>query len=130
MRQVILSMLVSIDGYIEGIDNDINWHVWDDEMQTYMMDFLQTIDTFIYGRKSYELMLDYWPDQKGEFADIMNQTPKIVFSTTLQKAKMNARIAHGNVAEEIQKEKKTREGHGIVRRGQHGLIIYRAQFNR
>lgn len=105
MRQVILSMLVSIDGYIEGVDNDINWHVWDDEMQAYMMDFLQTIDTFIYGRKSYELMLDYWPDQKGEFADIMNQTPKIVFSTTLQKAKMNARIARGNVTEEIQKEK-------------------------
>lgn len=105
MRQIVLSMMVSIDGYIEGMDSDISWHVWDDEMQAYMMDFLETVDTFIYGRKSYELMLDYWPNQKGAFADIMNQTPKIVFSKTLKKAQMNARIVHKNLVGEVQKEK-------------------------
>ncbi|WP_108244504.1 dihydrofolate reductase family protein [Muricauda brasiliensis] len=113
MRQVVLSMLMSLDGYIEGVNNNIDWHVWNDEMQAYMMEFLKTVDTFIYGRKSYELMLDYWPGQEGEFADIMNQTPKIVCSTTLQEAKMNARILKNDLVEEITKEK-NKQGKNMV----------------
>ncbi|MBW8244004.1 dihydrofolate reductase family protein [Muricauda oceani] len=113
MRQVILSMLISVDGYIEGMDNDIEWHVWNDEMQTYMMDFMETVDTFIYGRKSYELMLDYWPQKQGEFADIMNKTPKIVCSTTLREAKMNARVVNKNLVEAIENEK-AKQGKDMV----------------
>ncbi|SDZ08649.1 hypothetical protein SAMN05421736_10624 [Evansella caseinilytica] len=36
MRNVILSMVVSLDGFIEKEDGDISWHVWNDEMQAYM----------------------------------------------------------------------------------------------
>lgn len=71
MRKVILSMMASLDGYIEGPQNDINWHVWDQEMDEYMMGFFSTVDTFIYGRKSYELMIDCWPKQTGSFARII-----------------------------------------------------------
>ena len=113
MRKVILSMLISLDGYIEGEEKNIDWHVWNDEMQNYMMDFLKTVDTFIYGRKSYELMLDYWPSQKGDFATIMNETPKLVFSNTLEDAKMNARIMKGNLTECIKSEK-SKSGKDLV----------------
>lgn len=113
MRKVILSMMVSLDGYIEGINNDINWHVWDAEMADYMMDFFQTVDTFIYGRKSYELMLSYWPNQTGAFAEIMNRTPKIVFSKTLDKAEWNSSLVKQHVIENIQIEKK-KKGKDLV----------------
>jgi dihydrofolate reductase len=101
MSKIILSMMVSVDGYTEGPDHDLSWHVWDGEMTTYMIDFFSTVDTFIYGRRSYELMLGYWPSQTDEFARIMNVTPKIVFSNTLEKVKWNSVLAKGRVADEI-----------------------------
>ncbi|AGA77688.1 dihydrofolate reductase family protein [Echinicola vietnamensis] len=91
-RKIILSMMVSLDGYSEGEEGDISWHRWNEEMDAYMMDFFPAVDTFIYGRKSYELMLEYWPDQKGEFAQVMNDTPKLVFSKTLEEARWNGSI--------------------------------------
>lgn len=104
-RNVVLSMMVSLDGYTEGPNRDITWHVWDDEMADYMMGLFQTVDTFLYGRVSYELMLQYWPSQTGEFADVMNKTPKIVFSRTLDDVKWNSRLVKENVPEEIRKLK-------------------------
>ena len=98
--------MMSLDGYIEGSNGEIDWHVWNEEMSDYMMDFFKTVDTFIYGRKSYELMLTYWPIETGEFADIMNRTPKIVFSKTLDKVEWNSRLIKQNVVEEIQLEKR------------------------
>lgn len=98
-------MMVSLDGYVEGPNRDITWHVWDNEMAEYMMGFFQTVDTFLYGRVSYELMLEYWPSQTGEFADVMNQTPKIVFSRTLDDVEWNSRLVRENVPEEIQRLK-------------------------
>ncbi|TVZ26926.1 dihydrofolate reductase [Gillisia sp. Hel_I_86] len=113
MRKIILSMMVSLDGYIEGTNNDIHWHVWDDKMEDYMMDFFQTVDTFIYGRKSYELMLGYWSGQTGAFADMMNKTPKIVFTKTLEKVEWNSKIVSKNVVEEINMEK-NKKGRDLV----------------
>ena len=97
--------MLSLDGYIEGSNGDISWHVWNEEMSDYMMDFFKTVDTFIYGRKAYELMLTYWPFETGDFAEIMNNTPKIVFSRTLNDVKWNSRLIKQNVIEEIRLEK-------------------------
>lgn len=38
IRKVILSKMVSVDGFIEGPDHDINWHVWSEEMNYFMRD--------------------------------------------------------------------------------------------
>ena len=98
--------MVSLDGFIEGENNDIDWHVFDDEMGEYMLNFMDTVDTFIYGRRSYELMLEYWPKAEGHFADVMNETPKIVFSKTLDKVIWNSRLVNDNVWEEMNAEKR------------------------
>jgi len=49
MREVILSMMVSVDGFIEASNPEEEWFVWDDEMAKYMMEFFSTVDTFLYG---------------------------------------------------------------------------------
>lgn len=36
MRKVILSMMLSLDGFIEGPSRELDWHVWDEEMEKYM----------------------------------------------------------------------------------------------
>jgi dihydrofolate reductase len=113
MRKVILSMMVSVDGFIEGQDPEYNWHNWDDEMAAYMMDFFKTVDTFIYGRKSYEAMIAYWPQLNDEFANVMNQTKKLVFSRTLKNLVWNSRLINSNSVEKIRSLKKE-EGKDMV----------------
>lgn len=105
MRKVILSMMVSLDGFIEPLNPEEEWAVWDAEMEKYIMEFFSTVDTFIYGRVSYQTMLNYWPTATGAFADFMNNTPKLVFSKTLSNAAWNATIIRNVVKEEILKIK-------------------------
>lgn len=113
MRRVILSMMVSVDGFIEGKDPEHNWHNWDNEMAGYMMNFFKTVDTFIYGRRSYEAMIAYWPELSDEFANVMNQTKKLVFSRTLENVIWNSKLINSNSVEEIRSLKKE-EGKDMV----------------
>ncbi len=75
-------------------------------MSAYMMRFFNTVDTFIYGRKSYEDMVEYWPPLTDEFATVMNQTQKIVCSRTLDEVIWNSTLIKNDVVGEIQKLKK------------------------
>lgn len=92
MRRLILSMMVSLDGYIEDSEKNIEWHRWDKEMDQYMGDFFKTVDTIIMGRKTYELMVSYWPGNTTEdpvITDNMNNLPKLIFSKTIAKISWN-----------------------------------------
>lgn len=85
-------MMVSADGYVGGRDPEEYWHNWNEEMAAYMMGFFNQVDLFIYGRKSYEEMIQYWPQLTDDFAEVMNETPKIVHSKSLNEASWNAAI--------------------------------------
>jgi len=106
MRKVILSMMVSVDGYTEGQNPEENWHNWNNEMTAYMMGFLKNVDTFIYGRKSYEEMISFWPKLTDEFASAMNQTPKLVFSQSLNEVTWNSKLISEDPVEIIPQLKK------------------------
>lgn len=105
MRRLILSMMVSVDGYTEAKNPENYWHNWNDEMTTYMTDFMCSVDTFIYGRRSYEDMIAYWPALDDPFAKIMNETPKLVFSRTPRPATWNSEILTCDPVQEIQQRK-------------------------
>jgi dihydrofolate reductase len=94
MRKVIFQMLTSIDGYFEGENRDIAWHNVDEEFNEYAINFLNSIDTIIFGRVTYELMANYWPTPAAlkddpAVSEKMNGIKKIVFSRTLEKAEWN-----------------------------------------
>jgi dihydrofolate reductase len=94
MRKVIVFNMVSLDGYFEGTNRDINWHVVDDEFNEFALDQLNTLDVLLFGRVTYGLMASYWPTSEALtndpiIAGKMNTTPKIVFSKTLEKAEWN-----------------------------------------
>src|SRR5690554_3897094 len=110
MRKVILSMVVSLDGYIEDSNASIDWHVWSEEMDRHMIGFFDQIDTIIFGRKTYELMADFWPTPLADtestaIAERMNNLPKIVFSRTLESVAWgkwnNVLLIKENISEEI-----------------------------
>jgi dihydrofolate reductase len=115
MRKVILSNMVTLDGFFEGPNKELDWHIVDEEFNQYATDLLSNVDALLFGRLTYQLMADYWPaattnplTSKGdlEIADKMNNLPKIVFSKTLQEVKWNnSRLVKENIAEEILKMK-------------------------
>jgi dihydrofolate reductase len=113
MRSVTYSMAVSLDGYVAGPDGQFDWSSPDEELVRFATDETRRIGVMLLGRKLYETML-YWEtadedpslDDSGlEWIGIWNPLPKVVFSTTLQAVKGNARLASGGLAEEIERLK-------------------------
>ncbi|MGY5029513.1 dihydrofolate reductase family protein [Streptomyces sp. 900116325] len=110
MRKVILMMSVSLDGFIEGPDGDIGWHLVDDELHSHFNDELAAMGGFLSGRVTHELMADFWPTADAdpsnagplaEFAVIWRDMPKLVFSRALERADWNTTVVRDVVPEEI-----------------------------
>lgn len=113
MRKVVYSMLVSLDGFIEGPNRELDWHVIDEEFHTFINEQQGEFDTYLCGRRLYEVMA-YWetadqnpaaPAHELEFARIWKRTPKIVFSKTLEQVQGKARLVRDNIAAEVMKLK-------------------------
>jgi dihydrofolate reductase len=104
MRKIILDLAVTLDGFIEGPNGEIDWCIMDEEIN--FGDFLASIDTIFYGRISYDLWGNYQPDEdtdplmKGIFNAIHSKT-KYVFSTT-KEDDGNATFIHSNIKERVQ----------------------------
>jgi len=114
MGKVIYSLSVSLDGYIESPDGGIDWTSPDDELHAFFNDETRAMRTLLHGRRTYELMASYWPtaDQDPsapathvDFARIWRETPKVVFSRTLESVAWNSRLVRGGVAEEVSRLK-------------------------
>jgi dihydrofolate reductase len=112
MRNVFLFMMVTLDGFFEGPNQEIDWHNVDEEFNEFAIQQLDEVDTLLFGRVTYEGMASYWPtpfalENDPIIADKMNTVPKIVFSKTLDKAEWNnSRLVKEHVAEEISKLKR------------------------
>jgi dihydrofolate reductase len=107
MRKVIVSNLMSLDGFFEGPNHELDWFVVDEEFFAYARDMLRGVDTIVFGRKTYQHMADYWPSAPAEeIADQMNNLPKIVFSRTLESAEwQNSTLVKNDAVAEISKLK-------------------------
>jgi dihydrofolate reductase len=111
MRKIIFQNMISIDGYFEGSNREIDWHNVDDEFNNEAIEFLNTIDTLLFGRITYELMANYWPTPAAKtddpiIAEKMNALRKVVITKTLDKADWeNTIIIKNNFIEEIKKIK-------------------------
>ena len=96
MRRLFLFMMVSLDGYFEGPNRDLSWHVVDQEFNRFAVEQLKQIGTLLFGRGTYQLFEDYWPKARRgpaksrenlEIARMINDVEKIVFSRTLATVK-------------------------------------------
>ena len=103
MRKVIASNLMSLDGFFEGPNNELDWFVLDEQFFDYSRNLLRSVDTILFGRATYEHMARYWPlAPPDEIADKMNGLSKIVFSRTLKAVSWShSRLVQGDAAEEI-----------------------------
>ena len=103
-------MSVSLDGFIEGPNRQLDWHMVDDELHSHFNGQLRDMGAFIYGRVNYEMMAGFWPTADSdpsstapmvEFARIWRDMPKIVFSRTLERADWNTTVVRDVVPQEV-----------------------------
>jgi len=122
MRKIILWMSVSVDGYMQGPDGELDWQLVDEELHQHFNDELRAMGGFLDGRVTYELMAGYWPTADAdpasspvtaEFAGIWRDMPKIVFSRTMEQADWNTTIVREVVPDEI-RELKAQPGGDLV----------------
>ena len=125
---MIVFNLTTIDGFFEGPKHEIDWHHVDEEFNEFAIEQLNTVDTLLFGRVTYELMANYWTTPtaiKNDpiVANKMNNLSKIVFSKTLTKADWhNSRLIKDNFVEQISKLKK-RPGKDMFIFGSSDLVV-------
>jgi dihydrofolate reductase len=105
---LIVSMGVSVDGFIKDREGGFNWAPPDEEQFRFHIEQVRELGACLLGRNLYEAMVVWETDpamraqeDQAEFADVWSAIPKVVFSHTLDRVEGNARLATGSVAEEI-----------------------------
>jgi dihydrofolate reductase len=91
VAKLIMWNLMTLDGFVEGPNRYISWHldVWGEELEKLSIEQLKQAGGLMFGRVTYELMANHWPTTSGEVADFMNASPKYVFSRTLATSNWN-----------------------------------------
>ena len=113
MRNLVYAINLSIDGCCDH--TILGPEEMTDEVAEYHVDIMRDVDLAIFGRKTYEIMVPYWPDvakdpsaEKSdlEFAQRFTAMDKIVFSRSLAHAEANTRIVRSGPGDEILRLKK------------------------
>ena len=137
MRKLKLQVQMTVDGFIAGPNGEMDWMTfnWDNELAKYVTEITEPVDCIVLGRKLAQGFIPYWASKpEGEdvsAADKLNNTPKVVFTKTLDRSEWdNTVLAKGDLVEEITKLKK-QDGKDIIAYGgvsfvsaliKHGLI--------
>lgn len=115
MRKVFLHTNVSLDGFIEDQNHEIDWHFVDDEFEEYINEVLRSIDGMIFGRVAHQLLSQYWPTASSnpdaskkhlEAVRMMNSLPKYAITSGVYKTEWeNSHVIDGDIASKIKKLK-------------------------
>jgi dihydrofolate reductase len=118
MRNVIFAINITLDGCVDHTKG-----IGGEETHEYFTDLLRSVDLLVFGRKTYQLMVPYWPEvaktqsmapASNEFARTFVSLNKIVFSRSLESAEdENTRIVRTNPGDEILKLKQE-QGNSIL----------------
>jgi dihydrofolate reductase len=115
MRNVVLMMTASIDGYVAAPKGHAGGMPETVELKRWKLDRIRRAGIHVMGRVTYLEMASYWPTSTDEYAAPMNEIPKVVFSRSLTEAAWpESSIASGDLAEEIDKLKRQPGGEVVV----------------
>jgi dihydrofolate reductase len=92
MRKIIAGLFISLDGVVESPEK---WHFpyFNDQLGAIIGARMASSDTMLLGRNTYQEFASFWPNQGAQvdkdIAEHMNNTPKLVVSSTLDKVEWN-----------------------------------------
>ena len=96
MRKLILWNMISVDGYFARLDGGIDWFVFEDEIENYILTTQKDVGQVLFGRRTFEGMAAYWPTAEGTIADFMHRVRKTVFTRTLRSVTWNNSVIGGS----------------------------------
>ncbi len=129
MRQLMVIEFVTLDGVMQGLgspdedrDGGFAHGGWgapygDEVLQAAALEGMQTTSAYLFGRRTYEKMVEFWPQQPdaNPMAAHLNATPKYVATRTLDDAQLtwaNARVLEGDLEPALRRVKA--EGDGMI----------------
>jgi dihydrofolate reductase len=131
MRKLAVFNMISLDGYFVDANGDMSWAHNDRNNDAEFNEFVQNNakggGELLFGRKTYDLMVSYWPTlaakQKDPIvAEGMNNMSKVVFSRKMNEATWNkTKLVKDNMVEEVRKMK-NESGRGMVIMGSGEII--------
>jgi len=131
MRKVVSLMHMSLDGFVAGPEGEMDWIKFDDQVFSYVDEFIKEADTGFYGPKTYQMMEAHWPgvlkDPKAighqlNHAKWYDKAKKFVFSRNLNKLNNpTAELVKEDLAVTVADLKKS-HGKNIVIFGSPGLV--------
>ena len=123
MRKLVFFMHTSLDGFIAGLQGELNWVKVDDEIFDFVGTMTNKADTALYGRVTYDMMQSYWPDAGNkpnaskhdkEHSAWYSKVSKVVLSTTIsEKGLDNTTVIGGQLTDNINKIK-NQDGKNIL----------------
>jgi dihydrofolate reductase len=126
MRKLKLQVQMTVDGYIAGLNGEMDFMAWnwDDELKQYVKDITEPVDCIILGRKLAEGFIPYWAtvaanpdDPEFTAGKKFTDTHKVVFTKTLDESEWDKTVlAKCNLIDEIAKLKK-QDGKDIIAYG-------------
>src|SRR5579864_9653060 len=121
MRKITAGLFISLDGVVEAPEQWTGPYS-NDELGQHIGSQFAASDTLLLGRVTFQTFASAFAGQSGGMADQMNNTPKVVVSTTLERADwQNSTLINGNVAAEITTLKQ-QPGKNIAVRGRITLV--------
>ena len=144
MRKLKLQMQLSIEGFVAGPNGEMDWMTWnwDDEIKNYVNDLTDSIDCILLGGHMPAGFIPYWesvvadkenPQNRGigeyEFGKKMVNTPKVVFTKTIEKSIWNNTVlAKGDITEEVNRLK-AQNGKDIIAYGGANFVSNLIKYN-
>ena len=133
MRKLVLTEWISLDGYTAGPDSDMSFvgESFNDEMGKYEDDIVNTGDTLVLGRVTYESFAGSWPyvpdkpdvsENEKAYARKLNSMRKIVFSKTLDTADWNNSVLLREIDPETIKRWKQEDGKDMLIYGSASIV--------
>ena len=115
MKKIIVSEHVTLDGFVAGLNGEMDWIKLDNEMFDLVNEFTIKADTALYGRVTYEMMEAYWPTAADkpnatkhdiDHSNWYNKSEKVVLSKTMKDVKRDkTTFISNNAATEIERIK-------------------------
>jgi dihydrofolate reductase len=133
MRKLVLTEWVSLDGYTSGPDNDMSFvgESFNDEMGKYEDDIVNTADTLVLGRVTYESFAGSWPyvpdkpdvsEDEKVYARKLNSMRKIVFSKSLGSADWDKSVLLREIDPDAIKRWKQEDGKDMLIYGSASIV--------
>jgi len=123
MRKLIFFMHTSLDGFVAGLNGEMNWINVDEAMFDFVGTMTDKADTALYGRVTYDMMQSYWPTageqpnaskHDKEHSAWYNKVSKVILSKTIsEKGLDNTTVIGDHLAVNIHKIKE-QEGKDII----------------